>query len=1044
MRKQTFKGCWLLLTLLVLIIPTRAQQSASIKGIVVDTAGIQLEGVTVTVQLRENQPVKTTITDKQGLFQVNGLQNSATYRLNFRLVGYRPYSEEVLTNQGSISSIYIKLKPQETMLDEVVLIGYGTSKRKDLTGSVSTISTEKLADLPATRIDQMLQGRAAGVYVKSTNGAPGSPTTIRVRGSRSISATNEPIYVIDGIVDPSGTNLNSINPADIESIDILKDASTTAIYGSRAANGVVLVTTKKGKVGRNDFRFSTNQGVSQLAKRPEMMNARAFAEFINEARIFGKQPALYPNVDSVINIVGEKGTDWIDAVTRDAPFSSYDLSASGGTGGDHGYTYYLSGNVLNQQGIIENTDFKRYQGRLNFTKNLLSKVNLGVNLNISRENKKLSSMNLGSNTGWSSSYVFLAPTIPIYKADGSYETFNPIWYTGGHIDNPVAIVNKITNKQLANNVIGNFYLQYEPIPGLKLRSSLGINFINQRADYYSPSDMPSKIYNKVMYGSASSDIYNTSSLINENTANYTKSFGEHHFDFLLGTSYQTRDIDRLYASGSRLTNDITQYNNLGITEQENRGIASNLDENTIVSFLGRINYDYKNRYYFTFTGRRDGASNFAAGKKWGFFPSGAVKWRISNESFFEQAKIRNAISDLSLRVSYGLSGNQGIANYQSLASLSANSNAYIFGGTQALGYTQGNIGNDGLTWETTSQLDAGLDVEFLNGRASFTADYYRMVSKDLLLTVQIPSQTGYGSRIVNLGKSLNEGFDFSLSGDVVRNRNFTWNALINLSTNRQEVTDIGPLSRVSLDAGIGYGVLTSYLEKGVPIGANYGVEYAGTWKSQEEIDAELSKPAGERTLVSTANLYRPGGPRYVDYNQDGALNAMDYHYLAPANPKLFGGFGSTFTYKRAMLDFFFQFSQGHKMFNAMEFFAGMGSSLTNQYKYMVDRWSPNNPTSDIPAVESRDNIPGDRLLHDASILRLKSAQFSYNLKGLLLKRFVKDMKVFVSGTNLFLLTKYNGFDPEVNSGGSSSTIIATDNGNYPNSRTITLGLNMTF
>lgn len=1044
MKKQTFECCFWLLLLLVLAKPGLAQQQASIKGVVVDTAGRQLEGVTVTVQLRENQPVKTTITDKQGLFQVNGLQNNATYRLNFRLVGYRPYSEELLTNQGSTSSIYIKLKPQETMLDEVVLIGYGTSKRKDLTGSVSTISTEKLADLPATRIDQMLQGRAAGVYVKSTNGAPGSPTTIRVRGSRSISATNEPIYVIDGIVDPSGTNLNSINPADIESIDILKDASTTAIYGSRAANGVVLVTTKKGKVGRNDFRFSTNQGVSQLAKRPEMMNAREFAEFINEARIFGKQPALYPNVDSVINIVGEEGTNWIDAVTRDAPFSSYDLSASGGAGGDHGYTYYLSGNVLNQQGIIENTDFKRYQGRLNFTKNLSSKVNLGVNLNISRENKKLSSMNLGSNTGWSSSYVFLAPTIPIYKADGSYETFNPIWYTGGHIDNPVAIVNKITNKQLANNVIGNFYLQYEPIPGLKLRSSLGINFINQRADYYSPSDMPSKIYNKVMYGSASSDIYNTSSLINENTANYTKSFGEHHFDFLLGTSYQTRDIDRLYASGSRLTNDITQYNKLGITEQENRGIASNLDENTIVSFLGRINYDYKNRYYFTFTGRRDGASNFAAGKKWGFFPSGAVKWRISNESFFEHAEIRSAISDLSLRVSYGLSGNQGIANYQSLASLSANSNAYIFGGTQALGYTQGNIGNDGLTWETTSQLDAGLDVEFLNGRASFTADYYRMVSKDLLLTVQIPSQTGYGSRIVNLGKSLNEGFDFSLSGDVVRNRNFTWNALINLSTNRQEVTDIGPLSRVSLDAGIGYGVLTSYLEKGVPIGANYGVEYAGTWKSQEEIDAELSKPAGERTLVSTANLYRPGGPRYVDYNQDGALNAMDYHYLAPANPKLFGGFGSTFTYKRAMLDFFFQFSQGHKMFNAMEFFAGMGSSLTNQYKYMVDRWSPNNPTSDIPAVESRDNIPGDRLLHDASILRLKSAQLSYNLKGLLLKRLVKDMKVFVSGTNLFLLTKYNGFDPEVNSGGSSSTIIATDNGNYPNSRTITLGLNMTF
>ncbi|MBO9611398.1 MAG: TonB-dependent receptor [Dyadobacter sp.] len=1007
----------------------------TITGQVTGDDGGALPGVSIVVK----GTTHGTTADENGRYRLATTEDSPT--LIFSFVGYT--SREVVV--GNQSVIDVRLSVDNKALDEVVIIGYGDSKREDLTGSVSSINVEKdLKNTPATRVDQMLQGRMAGVYIKSTNGAPGSPTTIRVRGSRSISATNEPIYVIDGIVDPSGTNLNSINPADIESIDVLKDASTTAIYGSRAANGVVLVTTKKGKAGRNDFRFSTSHGVSQLPRKLDLMHTREFAEFINEARIDAKMPIVYPNVDSIVNLRGERGTDWMNAVTRTAPFSTYDLSASGGASGDRGYTYFLSGNVLDQKGIIRNTGFQRYQGRLNFTKNLSSKVDLGINLNISREKRQITSIALGANSNWASSYLYLPPTMPVYKPDGSYETFNPIWYSGGHIDNPVAITDKVKNSQVANNVIGNFYLQYEPIRGLKLKSTLGINFINQRGDTYSPSDMPTKILNNAMYGSASSDIYNTTSLINENTANYSTSIGKHHIDFLIGNSYQSRKVDRLYASGGQLTNDITQYNNLGLTEQAYRGIASNLDENTIVSFLGRINYDYKKRYYLTLTGRRDGASNFAAGKKWGFFPSGAIKWRVSAEPFYETSRIKHFISDLSLRLTYGVSGNQGIVNYQSLASLNANSNSYIFGGTQALGYTQGNLMNDKLTWETTGQLDAGLDFELFNGRINLVADYYRMLSKNLLLTVQVPSQTGYSSRLVNLGKSLNEGFDFSISGDVIRRNDFSWNAVINISTNRQEVTDIGPLTKVALDAGFGYGVITSYLEKGIPIGANYGVEYAGTWKNQAEIDAELQKAAGNRTYVSAASFYKPGGPRYLDYNHDGVLNTVDYHYLAPANPKVYGGFGSTLSYKRLSLDFFFQFSQGHKMYNGQEFFMGTGAYLTNQFRYMVNRWSERNPDSDIPAVNSRDNIPTSRFLHDASMLRLKSAQISYNLGGLFLKKVIKDMRVYVSGSNLFLLTKYNGFDPEVNNGGGSSTIIAADNGSYPNARVATFGLNVSF
>lgn len=1006
-------------------------QEREIYGKVSNEKGEPLERVTVTVKGTSS----VTTTNAKGEYKIS-VVNASQYLL-FTIVGYKKV--EAALPKGNVLNIV--LKEQMSDLTELVVIGYGTSQKKDLTGSVSTINVAKeLKNQPAIRIDQLLQGRAAGVDIKSTNGAPGAPATIRIRGARSVTATNEPIYVIDGIVDLSGTNLTGINPADIESIDILKDASTTAIYGSRAANGVILVTTKQGKVGKEVINFSMNQGIQDLPRTLDLMDAREFAEFENEARfVYGKLPPLYPD----LNAVQSPGTNWTNEVVRVAPFSNYNLSFSDGIAGDKGYTYFLSGNVVDQKGIIRNTGFKRYQGRLNFNKNLSSKLSLGVNVNVNREYNQLTSMDFGSNLGWSRSFLTLPPTMPVYKPDGSYETFNPIWYTGGgHIDNPVAVTDKIKNSRVANSILGNFSAVYEVIPGLKLKSMLGINFINRRNDHYNPSDMPSKIVNNNAFGFASSDIYNNYSLINENTINYVKTIGQHNFEFLAGTSFQTRKNDRLFASGDGLTNDVLQYNNLSVTEQLRRNINSNLDENTIISFLGRANYNFDKRYYLTLTGRQDGASNFASNKKWGFFPSAAIKWRVSNENFYQQWGVKNILSDASVRLSYGLSGNQGIGNYASLASLSSNTSAYLFGGNPVLGYTQGNLVNSGLSWETTSQLDAGLDLDFFNGRLNVAVDHYRMLTRDLLLTVQIPTQTGYGSRLINLGKSKNQGFDFAFSGDLFKKTDFSWRATLNVSTNKQEVTDLGPLTKVLLDHN-DYGASTNFMEVGIPIGSNYGVEYAGTWKSQAEIDLELAKPKNQRTYVSTSSFYLPGKPRYLDYNKDGQLNTDDYHYLSQANPKIFGGIGNSITYKRATVDFFFQYSQGAKMYNTIEFFMGSGAYFTNQFRYMVNRWSESNPTSDIPGVESRDNIPNTRFLHDSSFIRLKSAQLTYNLSGMILKKHLKNLNVFLTGTNLFLITKYNGFDPEVNKGGGSSTVIAKDDGNYPNSRTVTFGLNVT-
>jgi TonB-linked SusC/RagA family outer membrane protein len=1003
---------------------------AQLTGTVRDSAsGKPLAGVSVRVK----GTTLGTVTDAEGRFSLE-VPTDAVLVCSY--LGYNGLERPV----NGMATMVVSMSTAKTALDQLVIIGYGQVKKTDLTGAVSTINVARdLKNVPVTRVDQMLQGRAAGVDVKSVNGAPGAGTTIRIRGSRSINASNEPLYVVDGMV--GAGDLNSINPADIASIEILKDASAAAIYGSRASNGVVLITTKKGTVGENKINFSATYGLQVLPRTLDLMNAREFAEFENDDHTFQNLPLLYPNVDSLVAKIG-KGTNWTREVTRPAPYANYNLAFSGGS---NGLTYYISGNLVQQDGIIIGSDYKRYQTHLNLTKTVSPRFKMGINLNISRYHIDNTQISLGANLQWPNSILTLPPTMAVYKPDGSYESFNPIYYAGGgYIDNPVATAKMVTDYTNTNDLLGNVYGEFTILQGLKFKSSFGTEMTYNRTNYYSPSNTPLKIARNTQTGNASATISTSTYLLSENTLTYEKNFHKHHLDLLGGFTYQQRLSDGLYGSGSGLTDDILQFNNLSVVQQDLRGLSSSYDKNVITSLVGRADYSYNDRYYLTATARYDGASNFAENKKWGFFPSLSATWRISQEPFFQALPLsRDLLSDVALRASYGMSGNQGISDYQSLASISSNSSAYLFGGNQVLGFTQSNLANNSLSWETTAQANIGLDLALLNGRITLDANYYNMHTKNLLLSVQVPSQTGYGSRLVNLGKTMSSGFEFALNGSIIDKPDFSWSLTVNLATNHQDVLDLGPLVKVALDNN-NYGAVTNYLQVGVPVGANFGLVYAGTWKNQQEIDAERAKPSGERTYVSSSSLYRPGGPKYLDYNHDGALNIDDYHYLGTPNPRVYGGVGNTLRYKHLTLDFFLQYNLGNTMYNDIEFFMGSGTGLTNQFAYMVNRWSARNPDSNVPAVESRDNVPSTRFLHSASLLRLKSLTLTYDLSQQVFKNSLKSLDVFVAGTNLFLVTRYNGFDPEVNSGGTSSTVRAKDNGTYPNSRTYSVGLNLGF
>lgn len=970
----------------------------SVRGNVTDSAnGNALAGVTIQVK---GGTVGTT-TGANGDFVLRVPGGSVL------VVSFLGYDKKEVRVQGQ-ARFSISLNPSVTGLNKLVVVGYGTVKKSDLTGSVSVVKGEDIAAAPVASLDQAMQGKAAGVQVTSVNGSPGAATTVRVRGGNSISASNEPLYVIDGFI--GGGDLTSINPADIASIEVLKDASATAIYGARGANGVVLITTRRGQQGKPNVSVNVYAGMQQLPREIQLLTGPQLADYVNESAAFFGTPPIYPDLSKVTN------TDWQKAVTRHAGIQSADLSVSGGS---ENLNYYLSGNYFNQDGIILNSGFKRYQTRMNLDLKLTNWLTIGTQMNFSRSDKNNNKVNLLT-------VLRDAPTsLPVKDSTGNYSILNPL--TGRTFENPVADAKLSLDDTYENNLLGNWYAEASFKNGLHFRSTFAMDNVTSKRNEYLPGSMPLR-HAQGKGGYAYISHSQTINILNENTVSYDRYVGKHHFNFLGGFTYQHETDESFSASGEGFTNDLLTYNNLATGDPLLAQNTSDFSQWTIVSFLGRINYSY-GPYLLTVTGRQDGSSRLAANHKHAFFPSAAFAWRMGDEDFI---KSLNVFSSLKLRLSYGKTGNQAIDVYSTLSSLDV-SNGW-FHGQQQLGYVLGNIPNDNLKWETTDQYNAGLDAGFLNGRLSLVFDAYYKKTYNLLLTVQIPGTTGYSSRLENVGSVQNKGLELSVDGIIVDKKDISWDVSFNIASNRNKVLNLGQ--------GIEYRDVAqgARLIVGKPAPVFYGAVFDGIFKSQAEIDAHPGYQSG----------LKPGYIKFKDVNGNGKYDGLaDYDIIGNPEPKFFGGFSSSFRYKRLSLEVFFNYSYGNDIINSLgpRFFVGNYDSNTSDR--LLDRWTLTNNQSNVPGVGAYQGTDVNSQAYsfsvqDGSFLRLKTLQLSYDLNSSHI-RWMRGASVYVTGSNLFTADHYTwGYDPEVNSEGTSPVLRGFDGYSYPQNRSVILGVNLKF
>lgn len=993
-----------------------------ITGRVTSETGEGLPGVSVVVKGTS----RGTTTDVQGRYQLS-IPDEAT-ALVYSFVGY--VSQEQLVQNRSV--IDIQLVPDTKSLNEVVVVGYGQVKKSDLTGAVATVPVEEIRKVAVTSLDQALQGRAAGVQITQNSGAPGGSTSIRIRGGNSIQGDNEPLYVIDGIpFKNDGANsgssfnvLSTLNPSDIESISVLKDASSTAIYGSRGANGVVIITTKRGKAGKSTITFDTYYGIQNVRRKYPVLNGREYAQFVNDANTNEGRPAVY--TPAQVDAFGE-GTDWQDEIFRQAPISNYQLSISGG---DEKTQYAIAGGYFKQNGVIVNSDFDRYSFRVNLDRKLTNKIKIGNSLTVNRTvtNQARSDGDLGSAGLVTMAALQFPPILPVRNADGSYLLTNPaLAFTA---DNPVALARDNKNRNTAYRVFGSIFGDYQIIEGLSLRVSLGIDGILQKQDSYLPRSVSSGL---AQGGSAA--IFNSQAItwLNENLLTYTRTFNnDHNVTALIGYTQQASRTEANRAQARNFVND-----NLGSSNLASGSVPltpeSSIGTWGLQSYLARLNYGYKDKYLLTASFRTDGSSRFGANKRFGYFPSTALAWRVSEEAFLKNNAV---VSDLKLRMTYGTTGNQdGIGNYPAYSLLGTQN--YVFGNTVSTGLGPNQIANPDLSWETTSQADVGVDVGFLNDRITMTADAYLKRTKDLLLNVTVPSTSGFSSAIKNLGKVENKGIELSISSRNLVGA-FKWNTDFNFALNRNKVLDIGGAPQIFAGsvANIGQGLNSGIIRVGEPLGSFFGYVTNGLYQTTDEL-----------TALADPQARKPGDRKYLDLNGDKKIDDNDRTIIGRAQPKFIGGISNTFSYKGLELTAFFQGVYGNSILNANRYELEYLNATTNQSRDMLNRWTPTNTNTDIPRASTTRpaNRVSTRQIEDGSYLRLKNIQLAYNLPASVLKGLkIQSVRVYATAQNYLTWTNYSGYDPEVNRFGQDSRSQGFDYASYPAAKTLLFGLNVGF
>ncbi|GAB4035871.1 SusC/RagA family TonB-linked outer membrane protein [Spirosoma jeollabukense] len=975
-------------------------QNARVTGKVTGPDNQGLPGVNVQV----SGTTTGTSSDAAGNFAINAASNAS---LVFSNIGY--VGQTVPINGRSV--INIQMAEDQKTLSEVVVVGYGTQRKVDVTGALTAISTKEFAQQPVTRLDQVLQGRAAGVQVSQTNGAPGGDARIRIRGANSVLGSNNPLYVVDGFL---GADFNFVNPNDIETIQILKDAASTSIYGSRGANGVVIITTKKGSKGLKvnyEGQFST----SEVIKKYDVLPAGEFAEIVN-ARSTAVGTGLPFTSDQIAQFKQNGGTDWQSLVFRNGSGQQHQITLSGG--GDK-TTFLVSGNYLNQNGIVNNSGFKRYNLRTNINTQINDKLSFRLNLwgTRSQNHNTLDGGAIVQALAW-------APTTPAYGADGQPTFTDPI---GSVYRNPLDYLYDQSVDANKSGLNINAGINYKlPIKGLSIDLQYAINYLNTQNLNLNGKRLSNNVPTASRYSSEQLTLQNTNNL------NYDVKIGDHSINAVAVLETQQFTDRNFTASASGLRFPQLGYDNLGLNTAAT--VASAYQKWTILSLLGRVNYGYKDKYLVTAAVRRDGSSKFGSGNKYSVFPSVAVGWRLSEEEFIKKL---NVFSNLKLRGSWGMTGSQALGAYSTISTYSTAQVAYNNSAATA-GVLLGNPGNPDLKWETTKQVDVGLEAEFLNGRLHIEADYFKKNTSDLLLNVAIPSYAGGGTQARNVGEVENKGFEFSIGGTPLIAGSFRWETNLNFSTLQNKVLDLGGYPRLGTGTGVGGGMSTTnefMLIPGEPLGSYWGLNYLGTWKPGE------ADAAAKQGRV-------PGDPHYQDLNGDNTITTDDFQIIGRAFPKATGGWNNTFSYKGLTLNVFFNGVFGVDKLNYTRAAAMSGAGDARQFilSEIRDYYRPGNESSNVPAFTKtyQPFTQSSRFIEDGSFVRLKNVSLSYNVPTSFLKNKA-NIRVFASATNLLTITKYKGPDPEsARVGSNSDTAIGIDYGSYPNAKQYTLGINLGF
>ncbi len=1010
---------------LVIAVSGWSQNVSKVEGIVSNESGEPLKAVSIQYGVSTSKELLSSISDENGKFALNDLMVGQKYRFDFSYVGYENYSlTSFIIQKGESNKLIIRLKQASQGLDEVIVVGFGRQKKKDVTGAVSSVKGERLIEVPSPDISNALQGRVAGVVVQTQSWRPGSTTQIRIRGNRSINAMNEPLYVVDGI--PTTDAIEQISPNDIESVEILKDASATAIYGNRGANGVVIITTKKGKKGKTLVDFNSYYGIQKNKELPLLMNAAEFVEYSREAQrnIAGGTYDSKPNRDQDfkneqlvatpfmfqnMERAWESGTydpskllstDWVDYGLKTGAIQDYNVNVRGGS---EATKFLLSTDYFQNTGVVRDQDYKRFSVRINAEHHISKGVKIGTNSVYTSSTQ---------NAGWNDVFDVYGlksfnPLASPFDEDGNLELFPT-----NNTRTPNPITNFGNTKRIRNldRYLGNFYLDANLLPGLNFRSNFGIDLrVNQNFDFNSEN---TAIAGGIAPSSAANNTAKKFMYTWENILSYTKTIHEDHNIFAtLVQSIQEEKIESNGISVTDLPYDELLNNNLGSALIIN-GVSSGLVDWNLSSFLGRVNYGYKNKYLVTLSARYDGSSRLAEGEKWVLFPSVAFAWRLKDEGFLKDTK---NLSELKLRLSYGKTGNTSIDPYKTWGRVGTN--RYVFGESTILGFTPIEMLNPQLTWETTDQFNAGVDVGFLNNRISASLDFYLQNTSNLLLARQLPTVSGFSNLLSNIGKTQNKGFELTLNTVNVSNRNFSWRTDLLFNANKQKIVELynGKVD----DVGALWFI-------GKPVNLYYNLGFNGIWQNTQDDLQEIAK------FNANGSNFRPGDIRPLDKNGDFRIDANDRYIIGQVDPKWTIGFANNFTYKNFDASIFMNGMFGHTLNHDLDLrFDGR----YNQPK--MNFWTPANPSKEAPRPllgAASVNYLSTMNYYSGDFVRVKNILVGYTLpKGAFHNLSIDRLRIYASVQNPFLFTKFPGTDPEGATGFDDPSVV-----------TYTFGLNLSF